>query len=76
MLLVTGQIIEDLMGRRRHRYGQTADIDDPWCQWMGFGGFIPVFPIRGPPGNHVAMPFVMTIASFGVQISLVMVPMV
>jgi len=63
------------MGRRRYRYGQSADIDDPRRQGMRLGFYIAGLPVFGTPGNDAAMSSVVIMAPSGADMLFVMVTM-
>lgn len=72
---MAGQKLEYFMGRRRYRYGKTADKDDAWRQRMRFRSFIPRFPVFRMPVHGTAMPSVMIMVPHGVEMSFVMITM-
>ena len=55
---MTGQIIEDFIGGRRNRYGQSAEKDDPGRQRMGIGSVVPGLPVIMARRRNTGVPFV------------------
>jgi hypothetical protein len=82
-LLVAGQKTENFMGRRRHRYGQTTDKDDPGGQGVERGGLVTMFPVMRSRGGDVniffvdnapLMPVVMAFVSLRVMFGIMVIP--
>ena len=59
-LLAARQIMEDYIGRRRNRYGQTTEKDDSGRQRMRIGSVVTGLPIVMARCNAV-MPIVMVV---------------
>jgi hypothetical protein len=57
-LLMTGQVTDYLMGRRRYRDGQSTHYDDPGRQGMHAGSVVAGLPIIGCRGCDIDMPSV------------------